>query len=77
MRGEIQDRSVFPPSVELIEGGIIIDLKEKDIESDLEQLLDLCNLPSDEDLISHLEILIESHSFSKRIKADPNAFPEQ
>jgi hypothetical protein len=49
-----------------LQGGLIIDLPEMGVEEYLKNILDIEQLPSDEDLINHLETLIEKHRKKKR-----------
>ena len=60
-RGHFLNRDYKPLVVRGLQGGVIIDMPEENIESYLLTVLDLKWMPTDEELITHLEILIERH----------------
>ena len=72
-RGEIPDRLVVPPVVAQLDGGIIIDLPDENIEEYLQDKVDLQVMPSDEDLINYLEDQIDDHQNRKKNSSDDPA----
>ena len=61
MRGVFPSRSVLPPIVNELAGGLILDLPDSGIKDYLQSKLDLQWIPTDEDLINNLENIIEEH----------------
>jgi hypothetical protein len=66
--GEFISRRSMITELEHLQGGLIIDMPETGVEDYLRTVLDLDWLPSDEDLINHLETLLEQHRERKRIQ---------
>ena len=65
-------RQQLPDSVNHVEGGLILELPETDVENYLKEKLDLKWMKSDEELINSLETLIEVHLQIKKTHNNPN-----
>ena len=69
-RGELPDRGLEDPLLSSLNGGLILDLPDENIDVYLGQKLDLQYLPLDEELIAFLEDQIDRHLKSKTRKPD-------
>jgi hypothetical protein len=55
IRGDVPNRIVEDPIVEHLDGGLILDLPDEDVEAYVKSQVDLKWMPSDDDLVNYLE----------------------